>query len=83
MPAKKTKKRVKPLAELLASDRKKKIALKKQFVEFEDVVKKVLKGHSRLAQLEIPLRKLRDAVQDAAHGELPCEVLVEYEEGHW
>jgi hypothetical protein len=57
-----------PLDEVIALDAQRKSALDKEFWTFYKLMKEKIGASSELKDLEVPLEKVKDAVQAAAFG---------------
>jgi hypothetical protein len=62
------KKNTYPLAEVIAMDAQRKGILDKEFWSFYKLMKKKISASPELRDLEVPLEKVKDAVQAAAFG---------------
>jgi len=57
-----------PLAEVIALDAQRKSVLDKEFWSFYKLMKEKISASSELKDLEVPLEKVKEAVQAAAFG---------------
>ena len=64
----KTRTTLQPLAEAIAQDARNKRALDKQFYSFYKQMKKAIGSSAEMKELELPLEKVREAIQLAAFG---------------
>lgn len=60
---------LRPLGEVIARDARNKRALDKQFSSFYKQMKKAIRFTPELKELEVPLERIRESVQQCAFGE--------------
>jgi hypothetical protein len=73
-----------PLAKAIAQDAQKKRALDKEFWNFYKQMKKAIRSNAELKDLEVPLEKVKESIQQAAFGVffgLPMVTVVKSK--HW